>query len=84
MKTSKRISILRCMRVGAGFSYWIYYAATGLHAIHLTVGLGVILWLMKSVRGAMAPARSSLRVEVAGLYWHFVDIVWVFLWPILI
>jgi cytochrome c oxidase subunit III len=63
--------------------YWIYFAMTGLHAIHVTVGIGIMLvlallaWLGKFSRG------NHNTVEIAGLYWHFVDIVWVFLFPLL-
>lgn len=63
--------------------YWIYFAMTGLHAIHVTVGIGIMLvlallaWLGKFSRG------NHNTVEIAGLYWHFVDIVWCFLFPLL-
>jgi len=63
--------------------FWVYFAMTGLHAIHVTVGIGIILvlallaWRGKFSGGNYAP------VEVAGLYWHFVDIVWIFLFPLL-
>jgi cytochrome c oxidase subunit 3 len=63
--------------------FWIYFAMTGLHAIHVTVGIGIMLvlallaWLGKFSQG------NHNTVEIAGLYWHFVDIVWVFLFPLL-
>jgi cytochrome c oxidase subunit III len=63
--------------------FWIYFAMTGLHAIHVTVGIGIMLvlallaWLGKFSHG------NHNTVEIAGLYWHFVDIVWVFLFPLL-
>ncbi len=56
---------------------------TGLHALHMVIGitlLGVIAWL--AWRGRFS-AEYFTPVEIAGLYWHFVDIVWVFLFPLL-
>ena len=59
--------------------YFLYYAMTGLHAVHLTVGVGVVAWLWVHARRFNAAYHAP--VEVSGLYWHFVDIVWVFLYP---
>ena len=59
--------------------YFLYYAMTGLHAVHLTVGVGVVAWLWMHARRFNAAYHAP--VEVSGLYWHFVDIVWVFLYP---
>ena len=70
-------------RLHAEIFFWLYFAMTGLHAIHVTVGIFVLLtlavlaWLGKFTAGNYTP------VEVAGLYWHFVDIVWVFLFPLM-
>jgi cytochrome c oxidase subunit 3 len=63
--------------------FWIYFAMTGLHAIHVTVGIGVLLVLaLLGWRGKFSGGNHN-PVEIAGLYWHFVDIVWVFLFPLL-
>ena len=63
--------------------FWIYFAMTGLHALHMIIGLGIMLWLLyKAFRGAFTEEYFA-PVEVAGLYWHFVDIVWIFLFPLL-
>ena len=59
--------------------YFLYYAMTGLHAIHLTIGVGVVAWLW--LHAKRYSAAYHMPVEVTGLYWHFVDIVWVFLYP---
>ena len=60
-----------------------YFAMTGFHALHMIVGIGllaVILWM--SYKGRFN-AEYHNPVEVSGLYWHFVDIVWIFLFPLL-
>ncbi len=63
--------------------YWIYFAMTGLHGLHMIVGLGIMAWLLiMALRNTYSPQYYS-PVEVTGLYWHFVDIVWIFLFPLL-
>jgi cytochrome c oxidase subunit III len=60
-----------------------YYVMTGLHALHLTIGIGVIaVQAVLAWRGVFTP-ENYVPVELAGLYWHFVDIVWIFLLPLL-
>jgi cytochrome c oxidase subunit III len=61
----------------------LYFAMTGLHALHMIIGAGLIIWLIKqSLRGRFTPQYNT-PVEMIGLYWHFVDIVWIFLFPLL-
>jgi cytochrome c oxidase subunit 3 len=61
----------------------LYFLMTGLHAIHLTVGVGLVaVLLIMSARGRFS-ADYYTPVELGGLYWHFVDIVWIFLYPLL-
>jgi cytochrome c oxidase subunit 3 len=61
----------------------LYFAMTGLHALHMIIGAGLLLWLLKeSLRGRFTPQYNT-PVELVGLYWHFVDIVWIFLFPLL-
>ena len=65
---------------GAGIFWSFYYAMTGLHGLHVLGGIvvnGVVL-LTEGVR-----VRNPQRVELAGLYWHFVDVVWIFIFPLL-
>lgn len=59
--------------------YFLYYAMTGLHAVHLTIGIAIVAWLWLHAERYRAAYHAP--VEVTGLYWHFVDIVWVFLYP---
>jgi cytochrome c oxidase subunit 3 len=61
----------------------LYFTMTGLHALHMVIGLGLMTWLLtRAYRGTVGGAYYS-PVEVVGLYWHFVDIVWIFLFPML-
>ena len=61
----------------------LYFGMTGLHALHMIVGAGLLIWLIKeSFKGRFTPAYNT-PVENIGLYWHFVDIVWIFLFPLL-
>ena len=63
--------------------YWIYFAMTGLHALHMVIGIGILLYLIFFAwKGRYTPEYHS-PVEISGLYWHFVDIVWIFLFPLL-
>jgi cytochrome c oxidase subunit 3 len=56
---------------------------TGMHALHMVVGIGLIAVVMALAgRGRFSPAHHA-PVEITGLYWHFVDIVWIFLFPLL-
>lgn len=60
-----------------------YFTLTGLHAVHMVVGVGILTWLLvHTLRGRFTP-EYFWPVEVSGLYWHFVDIVWIFLFPLL-
>ena len=56
---------------------------TGLHAAHMVIGIGILAVLaIQAARGRFTPAYYS-PVDLAGLYWHFVDIIWIFLFPLL-
>jgi cytochrome c oxidase subunit 3 len=63
--------------------YSLYFAMTGLHAVHMIIGIPILLYLaFRAWRGGYGPAYHT-PVEMTGLYWHFVDIVWIFLFPLL-
>lgn len=60
-----------------------YFVMTGMHALHMIIGLGLLTYLVvKSLRGRFSSSYHT-PVELIGLYWHFVDIVWIFLFPLL-
>ena len=62
--------------------FWLYFVMTGLHAVHVLIGVCVLSVIaLMALRGKFSKEYSN-PVEVSGLYWHFVDIVWVFLYPL--
>ena len=77
------------MEIAQGYTpltgvFWsFYYAMTGLHGLHVLAGIiaNFALYVM-AVKGTLWP-KTQQRVEYAGLYWHFVDVVWIFLFPLL-
>lgn len=63
--------------------YWLYFAMTGMHALHMVIGAGLLLVMIYfSVKGRFGPEYHN-PIEITGLYWHFVDIVWIYLFPLL-
>jgi cytochrome c oxidase subunit III len=63
--------------------YSAYFGMTGLHALHMVIGAGLLLWLLKNSMAGVYSARWNTPVDMVGLYWHFVDIVWIYLFPLL-
>lgn len=63
--------------------YYLYFVMTGIHAVHLTIGIGLVtVMAVRAWRGAFSAVYNS-PIEVTGLYWHFVDLVWIFLYPLI-
>ncbi|MCC7409798.1 MAG: cytochrome c oxidase subunit 3 [Phycisphaeraceae bacterium] len=63
--------------------FQIYFLMTGLHTFHVIVGLGLLVWiLLRGIAGAFASAYFT-PVDLVGLYWHLVDLIWIFLFPLL-
>jgi cytochrome c oxidase subunit 3 len=68
---------------GAGLFYTLYYFMTGLHSLHVVVGLSLLGWLtLRTARGDFE-AGWDTPLELGGLYWHLIDLVWIFLYPLL-
>jgi cytochrome c oxidase subunit III len=70
-------------RSAARIFYSLYFALTGIHALHMVIGIGLMLWLIGLARRGRFSGDYYNPVEMTGLYWHFVDIVWIFLYPLL-
>lgn len=63
--------------------FGIYFVMTGLHGIHVLVGMGMLAWAFKhALAGAYGPTYFT-PIEVVGIYWHLVDLIWIFLFPLL-
>ncbi len=60
-----------------------YFSMTGLHAFHMIIGAGLLSWLIYNAWKGKYDSSYNTPVELVGLYWHFVDIVWIFLCPLL-
>jgi cytochrome c oxidase subunit 3 len=63
--------------------FFLYFCMTGMHAVHMIVGLGLLTYLLAQAMRRVYNAHYFAPVEMIGLYWHFVDIVWIFLFPLL-
>lgn len=64
--------------------FWtLYWVLTGIHALHVTIGMGVLASMVYPLLRGRATGPFSHRLELAVTYWHLVDIVWIFLWPLL-
>jgi len=61
----------------------LYFAMTGLHAMHMVVGVGMLLWLIWAAKAGTYSAKYFTPIDIGGLYWHFVDVIWIFLFPLL-
>jgi cytochrome c oxidase subunit 3 len=61
----------------------LYFAMTGLHALHMVVGVGILTFIILETKKGKYSADYYTPIDIAGLYWHFVDIVWIFLFPLL-
>lgn len=67
----------------ANIFFSIYYLMTGLHGIHVTIGIGLMIWLIYKAKKNVLHSGYYTPVEITGLYWHLVDIIWIFLFPLL-
>jgi cytochrome c oxidase subunit 3 len=67
----------------ADLFFSLYFMMTGLHGIHVVIGMGLISWILKrTLRGELGPHYYT-PTELVGFYWHFVDLVWIYLFPLL-
>jgi len=68
---------------GINMFFAVYFLATGLHAFHVIVGMSVLGWVLWRVRKGKYSSEHYVPVELGALYWHLVDLVWIFLFPLL-
>jgi cytochrome c oxidase subunit 3 len=67
---------------GETLYFGLYYTMTGLHALHVVIGVIVLLFMMRMISRDIINAQSYVRLEAGALYWHLVDIIWIFLFPL--
>lgn len=66
-----------------GMYFGFYYCMTGLHGLHVIIGMGLITWVMiKNIKGEFSP-KYYTPIEGVGIFWHIVDLIWIFLFPLL-
>ncbi len=70
------------LRQPAQIFFSLYFATTGLHALHMIIGIGILLYFVYKARNDHFSSINYDPVEMIGLYWHFVDIAWVFIFPL--
>ena len=68
---------------GAEIFFSLYFGMTGMHALHMIIGIGIMLFMLRPAWKGKWTKENHNFVEGFGLYWHFVDIVWIFLFPFL-
>lgn len=63
--------------------FLLYFVMTGLHGIHVVIGIGILIWIYWKARQGEFHEQWNTPVELTGLYWHFVDLVWIYLFPVI-
>ncbi|MDX2093330.1 MAG: cytochrome c oxidase subunit 3 family protein [Kofleriaceae bacterium] len=76
-------SSLELTAPGSQLFFTLYYLMTGLHALHVIAGMAILGWLVVRIHRHKTRADHHTELELGGLYWHLVDVVWIFLWPLL-
>jgi cytochrome c oxidase subunit 3 len=81
--TAANFKITGSMEGGARLFFIFYFFATALHGVHMVVGIGLLLWLIRRARGGDFSSGYHTPVIVVGIYWSFVDVVWLTLYPLI-
>ena len=71
------------MQGQAQLFFSLYFVMTGLHAAHMVIGVGILTWMIVLTAKGRFSADYMTPIDISGLYWHFVDIIWIFLFPLL-
>src|SRR5208337_3783575 len=75
-------SLMMQKKKGEILFYSLYYVMTGIHAVHVIIGIFIIGTMFFWTRSGAINSRSFVKLENTGLYWHFVDVVWIYLFPL--
>lgn len=77
------MAVVETLAKGAHQFFGVYFLMTGLHGLHVLIGMGAIIWVaVRAGRGDFGP-QYYFPVELVGLYWHLVDLIWIYLFPLL-
>lgn len=68
---------------GIRLFFVVYFVMTGLHGIHILIGIGLMCWLMKRLKNNEFSPKYYTAVDGVGLYWHIVDVIWIYLFPLM-
>jgi cytochrome c oxidase subunit 3 len=83
VKAEDESGIVRLLSPRANMFFGLYFVMTGLHAVHVIVGMSLLGWVLyKNIQGKFSPAYFT-PVDLGALYWHLVDLVWIYLFPLL-
>jgi len=63
--------------------FGLYYATTGLHALHVFIGMAILAVMLFRIKSGKITQDNFVHLENGGLYWHLVDLIWIFLFPLL-
>jgi len=74
--------LMNTLTMGEQTFFSLYFVMTGLHALHVLVGAGLILWTRSAVKRGRVNAKRMSLIDNVGLYWHIVDLIWIFLFPL--
>ena len=80
---SRELALNTAFQRNAQIFFSLYFAMTGLHGIHVIIGIIVMTTLLILLGRKHKSVKDYMPIEMAGLYWHFVDIIWIFLFPLL-
>lgn len=73
---------LESLPVGQQIFFGLYFVTTGLHGLHVLVGAALLLWTLGLTHRGQVTAENSVMLENGALYWHLVDLIWIFIFPL--
>jgi cytochrome c oxidase subunit 3 len=83
VRATDEAGVVRVLSPRANMFFGLYFVMTGLHGLHVIIGMSILTWvLIKNIQGKFSPAYFT-PVDLGALYWHLVDLVWIYLFPLL-
>lgn len=75
-------SLMETLPMGESIFYSLYYSLTGLHALHVIIGMTIMAFIIKQISDGKIKPENHVKLENAALYWHLVDVIWIILLPL--